>query len=56
MKEGTGGRKEGGGDRNATEGGRTIICPKSGMTGINPGAVGYGPGYCYLLLESIISL
>jgi len=48
MKEGTGGRKEEDGDRNATENGTKIICPKGGMTGINPGTAGYGREYCYL--------
>ena len=52
MKEGTGGRKgarkEEDGERNATEDGRgKILCPKNGMTGINPGAVVYGREYCY---------
>ncbi len=53
MKEGTGGRKGEDGNRSATEDGRKgkIICLKNGMTGINPEAVVYGPGYCYFLLE-----
>ena len=54
MRGGTGGRKEKGGDRNATGDGKT--CPKDGVTGINPIAVGYGQEYCYFLSEPIISL
>jgi hypothetical protein len=49
MKEGTGGRKEEDGGESATEDGKTgkILCPKNGMTGINPGAVACGREYCY---------
>ena len=46
MKEGTGGRNEEDGDRNATTDGRKIICPTNGMTSIRRGAAAYGPGYC----------
>ena len=43
MKEGTGGRKEKGGDKSATRRGK--ICPRSGVTGINRGAAEYGRDY-----------
>ena len=56
MKEGTGGRKEEGGNRNAKKDGRKDMCPENGMTGINTGAVVFGQEYCYFLLDQIISL
>jgi len=54
MKEGTGGKKEEDGGRNATGDGK--VCPKDGATGINPGAVECGREYFYFLSEQTISL
>ncbi len=54
MKGGTGGRKEKDGGRNATGDGK--ICPKDGVTGINPQAAAYGQEYYYFLSAPIISL
>jgi len=54
MKEGTGGKKEEDGGRNATGDGK--VCPKDGAIGINPGAVECGREYFYFLSEQTISL